>query len=221
MKKSIALMSLMLAGSSAWAAVVTTNFNQQADTGYIDNTALIGADWKQNISLNKWRVQGGKLWANPLNGRPAIFYNTRAETISGNGTNFNYSVSLIPRTNLWAGAVFGYQNETNYYVLRIQSGSKNYELLSVVHGSTNTLQAGTASVDFIANSSYTFTITSDTAYEFDFTIKEDSLFVPMGSGTGVVDAGANFNNGYAGVYVDLQTSGAPAKFDDFKLKVKP
>ena len=216
MKKSMLTIGMLCAASAAWAATITDDFNRP-DQDYTNDCSLIGVGWDQDVDANLWQLNGGKVYANPAV-RPAVMYNTGLETVSGGGTNFTFSMEETPRLDtLWSGIVFNYQNPSNFYILRFKTTADDYQLLSSVDGSLGILNAGHASTNFIKNIAYVLTVTSDTAYDFDFSIAQGSTVLAAGNG---VDVAGNFVGGYAGTYVD-KTGGAPAKYDNFSLEVGP
>ena len=216
MKKSMLTISMLCAASAAWAVLVTDDFNRP-DQDYTNDCSLIGVGWDQEVTENKWSINGGKVYANP-SVRPAVMYNTGLETASGGGNSFTFSMEETPRLDtLWSGVVFSYQNPSNFYILRFKTAADDYQLLSSVDGSLGILNAGHASENFLNGGAYTLTVTSDAAYDFDFSITQGSTVLASGNG---VDGDSNFTGGYAGTYVD-KTGGAPAKYDNFSLEVIP
>ena len=218
MKKSILVIGMLCAASAAWATIITDDFNR-SDQDYTNDVSLIGVGWDQDVAANNWQLNGGKVYANPGE-RPAVMYNTGLEMVSGNGTNFTFSMEETPRLdNLWSGVVFNYQNPSNFYILRFKTSATSYQLLSSVDGTLGILKSDTdATTNFVKHVAYTLTVSSDAAYEFDFSISQAGNVIA--SGNSVVDAAETFTGGYAGMYVD-KTGGAPAKYDDFSLEVGP
>ena len=218
MKKYLIASILLLSMCVAQAATITDDFNR-ADLDYTNDCSLIGAGWTQDVAANKWQLNGGKVYANP-GIKPAVMYNTGLETESGGGAAFTFSMEHTPRLdNLWSGVVFNYQNPSNFYILRLKTSSTSYQLLSSVDGVLGILKSATdATTNFVKQVAYTLTVSSDAAYEFDFSIAQGGTVIA--SGNSVVDAAENFTGGYAGTYVDA-VGGAPAKYDDFSLEATP
>ncbi len=216
MKKSMLTISMLCAASAAWAAIITDDF-QRADQDYTSDCSLIGVDWAQVNLANKWQLNGGVVYANP-GANQSVMYNVGLETVSGSGTSFALELDVVGRyDSVWSGVVFNYQDEANFYVLRFKTTANDYQLLRSVAGNLGILNSGHASANFDTNIGYTLAVTSDTAHDFDFSIKLGATLRASGNG---VDGDANFTDGYAGLYVD-KIGGAPAKFDNFSLEVIP
>ena len=223
MKRSIITIGILCAASAAWATLVTDDFNR-TNTTQSNDTSLIGSNWKQSAgSANQWLISGNILHARPLV-NPAILYNDALQTVSGGGTNFTLSLDVSAKVaTAWAGVAFNYQDDGNYYYLRIKEGSSNYQLIGAVGGAQTAsvlVNKTDASITFTEDVFYTMTITSDTAYNFDFTITEVGSSTAVNPTASVVDGGGNFTGGYAGLYTP-SAGGHNAKFDNFSLEVIP
>lgn len=151
---------------------------------------------------------------------PGILYNDALETVSGNGTNFTLSLDVASKTSgAWAGLVFNYQDDSNYYAARFKSDAAGFQMIKVVGGVVGVMQYGNTSANFVEDVFYTMTITSDTAYVFDITITKAGQSAVFGSGTDRTDTESNFTGGYAGVYAN--STGYSAGHDNFSLEVIP
>jgi len=226
MKKSIAIISLLVSVSSAWAALITDNFNRD-NTAQTANTVNVGGSgWVQagdgTATGSDWFISG-----NTLNARnrtnPANLYNDSLKTVSGSGTNFTLSADVSAKiAGAYAGITFNYQNASNYYVVRLRGDFNTYQMLKVVDGVAGIIVSKTdSSQKFTLNSLYTITVTSDVAGDFDFTITaagNSTVLNPTTSGTDTISI---FTEGYAGLYVGTGLLDHTAKFDNFSLNVIP
>jgi hypothetical protein len=223
MKKSIAIISILLGASTVWAALITDNFNR-------DNVALttdgsqIGANWVSSKAVAQWGISGNRLISeNPASpAGHAVLYNTGVSTVSGNGTNFTVSLDVMAlsgTTDPWAGIVFNYQDANNFYWFRLKGNANNYSLVRFVDGSVQNIVATTAGSNFAFDTDYTLKVYSSAAYTFDYEIKETLSGTVLVSGT-ATDADSNFTGGYAGVL--QSTTGADRNsFDNFSVEVIP
>jgi hypothetical protein len=225
MKKSIAIISLLVSVSSAWSALITDNFNRDT-TLQTGNTVNVGNTyWVQD---NNGVVGAGADWFisnNVLRGRNrlsnAFLRNTALETISGGGTNFTLSVDVSPlNSNVWIGAVFNYTSTNNYYVLRIKGDNNDYQLLGLDGGVQSLLVSGTlSSGKFTQDLFYNMNITSDTAGSFNFAITAQGSSTVLNSVTNYTDATNPLQGGNAGMFFSLATLGHNAAYDNFSLMV--
>ena len=144
MKRSILVMGLLFAGSTAWSVIVSDDFNR-ADTTYSTNGADIGANWV-NPNEDLWRINGDKLQTDLISS-PSHLYNT-AQQLTGSSFTMSMDVTsdLIGK---YSGVVFNYQDSLNYYTLRIKSGDKAIHLLSVVNGVNDTVLLQNAPANFV------------------------------------------------------------------------
>jgi len=126
MKKSI-LAGVLLSGSLAGqAAMVMDDFNRD-DSKQSRDSALVGAEWKQESSVNEWLIKGSI-----LHGRnrevQAILFNDRTQTTGG---GFAVSVDVSAKeSSVWAGLVFNYHDKDNFNVLRFKGDFSAYQLLA-------------------------------------------------------------------------------------------
>jgi hypothetical protein len=226
MKKSIAIISLLVSVSSAWATLID-NFNRD-NTLQTANTVNVGnTDWVQD---NNGVVGAGADWfitSNKLRGRTrqsnAFLRNTAQQTISGGGTNFTLSVDVSPlNSNVWIGAVFNYTSTNNYYVLRIKGDNKNYQLLGLDGGVQSTLVSGTiSSGTFAQDLFYNLNITSDTAGSFNFAITAQGSSTVLNSVTNYTDVINPLQGGNAGMFFSSGFDVHNADYDNFSLNVIP
>ncbi|MEI8206547.1 MAG: hypothetical protein WCG03_06690 [Kiritimatiellales bacterium] len=222
MKRSVLIISVLLNVFGAWAAIVTDDFNRP-DTTYSTNGSAIGANWincyTSTVSASSWEIHGNQLYAKcPTYVGQLV--NTSLQTISGNGTNFILRTDVSTESNRWIGVVFNYQDQNNYYHLRIKPGSKAYQLISVKNTVLLPLMVTKmdATSPFNTNTFYTLTVTSSNAYNFGFTITQTGYTNVLNPTKTFVDTNSCFTAGYAGIF----TGGATLKdpdmvFDNFYL----
>ncbi|MCK5675849.1 MAG: hypothetical protein KAH99_02410 [Verrucomicrobia bacterium] len=202
MKKSILTISILCAASAVWAAIITDDFNR-LDTAYSADGSSIGANWVNGAGADNWKIAGNNLFVNTDAGA-GILYNNSLQTVSGNGTSFTLSADVAGHAiNIWSGLVFNYQDENNYYYLRIKPGSESYQLISYVGGGNERVivTKDDALTTFAPETQYTLTVTSDTAYSFDFAITEVGSSTVLNPTTAATDPYARFTGGYAGFRV--------------------
>lgn len=218
MKKSMLITGMLCAASAGWSTIVTDNFNR-GNTSPSSDTSLIGANWKQaSGSTDEWLISGNYLHSHAT-ASPGILYNDALETVSGNGTNFDLSMDVASKTSgAWAGLVFNYQDDSNYYVVRFKSDSAGYQVLKVVGGSVGVLAYGSTSTNVKEDVFYTVSVASDTPYVFNITIKEAGQSEVFGEGQ-TTDKSNNFTGGYAGGYAN--STGYSAGYDNLSLEVIP
>ena len=216
MKKIMLAISLLCATSAAWATLVTDDFNRTVLL--TTDASALGGSWAQETAQG-WQISGDYLHSHAAVA-PGILYNDALQTVSGNGDSFVLSMDVASKVSTaWAGVVFNYQNNTNYYMLRIKSDSTSYQLLSMVDGGLGILQNSNAASTFGEDLFYTLTVTSTAAYTFDFSITAAGSSTVIGSGANRVDSGSNFTGGYAGAYAN--STGWSAGHDNFSLEVIP
>ena len=207
-----------LESTSGNSVVVSDGFTRP-DVDYTTNTTLIGTYWQQESTTNLWSIGGKKVYSS-IKVAEAVMYNNELENISGNGTNFTFSLDLAGRHNaaIWAGVAFNYQDKDNFYALRFKNTTDNYQVLTRVNGAWQTIvSAGHASAAFVDSAYYRLTISSSNAYEFSYSMAKVSDGTVVASGN-VVDPNHNFTRGYAGLYQSSK-GGAHAQFDNFSLMI--
>ena len=218
MKKSIWIMSLLFAVSTAWATTITDDFNR-ADTSSSTDTSLIGADWAQSAgSPNRWRIHSNTVYSlDSVN--PCVMYNTALQTKNGDGGSFTLSLDVAGLgLSVWSGVAFNYNNPSNFYTVRFKAGYDDYQLLGKrANGSWNVIATGHAVTNFTVGSFYKVTVSSDTAYTYDFSIKESGSGTVMASETGRLDDESLATGGYAGLYLGSTSVNELAQFDNFSL----
>jgi len=189
----------------------------RADTAYSTNGAMIGADWNTSEpgeAGEQWRVQSNQLECDITGATdPAILYNTAAVL----DTNFTYSAD-VKLQGAYGGIVFHYQDANNYYAARIRSYGGVYQILRVVDGGVHTV-LNKSDGDFGGNQFYTFTVTSDNAYNFTLEITKQGESEVLNPVTNATDAGAAFTGGYAGLYCGSNNGSPDTRFDNFNLSV--
>ncbi|MEA2067659.1 MAG: hypothetical protein U9P12_00535, partial [Verrucomicrobiota bacterium] len=206
---------------------VTDDFNR-TDTAWSSDSSLIRSDWASS-GTNVWRINGSSLEVDvpDQGGETAILYNTSKQTVSGGSSGFTLSTDMTATTNeQWCGIVFNYQNPSNYYMLRIKTGTTSYHFIPVVDGVNGAdleLNAD-ALVTWAEGTSYTFTVSSYTPYEFSFEITETGSSTVLNPVTSVSFAISHHNGGYAGFWaIDGNIVGLDTVpdivFDNFNLTV--
>ena len=223
MKTKMAIISLLLGASSAWATLITDNFDR-ADTTRTTYTVNVGGSgWTQSGDgvnpASDWWISG-----NTARGRArasdAVMYNTDLSTVSGGGDSFTLSTDVMTLNGgYWNGVAFNYTDADNMYFIRFKSDTGEYQLIErndgvqTTHVNT-TLSSGT----FAQDVSYTITVASDAAGKFNYSILNGATVVVSGS----VDDSANaVTGGYAGLYTTGLDNAAQGVYDNFSLEVIP
>jgi len=219
MRRSIWIMSLLFAVSTTWATIITDDFNR-ADTSSSTDTSLIGAGWAQSAgSPNQWRIGSNTVYSlDSVN--PAVLYNAALQTQNGDGGTFALSLDVAGLgLQAWSGVAFNYNNPSNFYTVRFKAGFDDYQILGMrASGSWDVIATGHATTNFTVGSFYTVTVSSDTAYTYDFTIKEAGSGTVMASETGILDDESLATGGYAGLYLGSASAvNEYARFDNFSL----
>ncbi|MEI8206931.1 MAG: PEP-CTERM sorting domain-containing protein [Kiritimatiellales bacterium] len=225
MKKSIAIITLLLGVTTAWAGLIADDFNR-VNTAYSTAGSTIGANWVNPSSANKFSISNNVLYMDAVGGgNNCILYNNAQQTLSGSGSSFTLSAQVAGHatvTATWQGVVFNYQNASNYYTLRFKTGAAGYQLLGVSNNATIVVKSGNSTAgNFAAGTLYAVTVASDAAYDFDYSIKSVDGLTTFVS-TNSVDANSFFTGGYAGLYLGSAPNPAPdSRFDNFNLTVIP
>lgn len=175
-------------------------------------TAFLGGYWMQN-GANSWSITNDVLLTNP-GSTPAVLFNN-AFTL---GTTFTLSADVAAEeTNAWVGVAFNYQDDGNFYYLRIKPGSPYYQLIGEVGGNetAKVMVSDAATETFAAGTYYTLTVSSSSPYAFDFSITEVGSATVLNGTTHVEDNDSNFTGGYAGLY--SPSTSRVSMFDNFSL----
>jgi len=221
MKKSMLIISMLCAASAAWATLVTDEFERpDQDTNGSADTSLIGPSWKQNpASVDRWFILGGQLrnkGVDALN----IIYNDELAMASGGGDSFVYSAYVSSKASLArVGIVFNYQDDDNFYALRLQSDSTSFQAIKYVGGALSLMNGNSnvsAASNFVEDAYYRLIVTSDTAYEYNYTVLSGATTVLTGT---ITDVGGNHTGGHAGYYAGAASWSAG--FDNYSLEVIP
>jgi hypothetical protein len=225
MKPGFLIIALLVATGLASAAELADDFNRSnmVQTAYTVNVG--GTGWTQanngvNPTGDDWFINSN---VSRLRDRQAnaVMYNTALSTVSGGGASFTLSADVSGRlANAWVGIVFNYQDEANYYVLRIKAGASDYQLLQRTGSGFTTPVSATITGSFAVSSYYTLTITSGSAGVFDFTIKQQGGSAVLNAVTGYDDSASALTGGYAGLYGSY-TGDHSGQFDNFNLSVAP
>ena len=225
MKAGYLNIALLVATGSAWAAEIADDFNRanMIKTAYTVN--VDGTGWTQagdgvNPTGDDWFVNNNVVRLRDRQAN-AVMYNTALSTVSGNGANFTLRADVCGRlANAWVGTVFNYQDESNYYVLRIKAGAADYQLLQRTGSGFTTLVNEDISGSFAVLSYYSMTITSDTAGVFDFKITQQGNSTVLNTVTSWEDSGSALTGGYSGLYGSY-TGDHSGQFDNFNLSATP
>ena len=188
-----------------------TGYTFNADgTGWaqFDDSGSTGDDWfiKDNALRLRNRADN------------AILYNTSLKTENGTGYDFTLKADVMGlQHGTYAGIIFNYIDEENYYVVRFRSGFPTYQLLRQTASGWNNLLAGSVDGTFAEDTYYTVTVTSGTPGAFDFTIDETGVGTVVS--TNADDSASALAGGYAGLYGTLGTRTQLVNFDNFDLQV--
>ena len=150
----------------------------------------------------------------------SVLYNTGLQTDNGGGSGFTLTSDVMGLQNgTYAGIVFNYTDEDNYYVIRYRSGYGTYQLLQRTSSGWSTiLNTSLSSGTFAEDVYYTVTVRSDAAGVFDFTIDETGVGTVVDA-TRVDDSASPLTGGYSGLYGTLSTRTQLVNFDNFDLQV--
>ena len=216
MKVCTTLIMMAMGTSIAFGTLLTDDFNR-ADTTYSSDGSLLGSGWNTSGDTNHlWRINSNEMQADVIGANdPAILYNTDLTL----DTNFTYSAD-VRLQGAYGGVVFHYQDKDNYYAARIRSYGGVYQILRVVDGGVHTV-INKSDGNFSGNQFYTFTVTSDNAYNFTLEITkqgESTVLNPTTTGT---DAASAFTGGYAGLYCGSNSASPDTRFDNFNVQTVP
>ena len=114
--------------------------------------------------------------------------------------------------------VFNYQDMHNFQVLRFKGNAADWQLLACVDGQWDVLDRSSIHGLFAEDRFYTLTVTSADNRVFGFSLKDSASGEVLADGAVADD---RFAEGFAGVYLDMETLGHNAKFDDFKFTAHP
>ena len=217
MKKIAVVISVALNVSFAGAALITDDFNR-ANTALTSTGAMVGSNWHSSRTTGGWGITDQKAVASMTEAN-SVLYNSSLETISGNGTSFTLSLDVTAFGPYWAGIAFNYQDPENFYWLRYKGDANNFSLVRFIDGTSQSIVNSTITGTFAADTAYTLTVSSSSAYKFVYEIKEAVGGAVQVSGT-ATDSDSAFTGGYAGIY---QSTTGPGRntFDNFSLNVIP
>ena len=196
--------------------LVTDDFNR-TDTVY--SPSAVGGTWANGIGSDQWSITNGTVNMDVTSGSAALI-NNGLTTISGDGTTFVLSADIarVPSGTI-PGLVFNFQDDNNYYLLRLLSDK--YQVFTIYNGDIESVLSVSEGT-FADNTFYTVTITSDEAYNYNFTITEQGSSTVLNSTTNWVDPNGWFTGGYAGLYGAGNTTALPeGSFDNFSLEIIP
>ena len=216
MKKSILFIGLLLGVSAARGALITDDFNR-TDTVY--SPSAVGGTWANGIGSDYWSITNGAVNMDVTSGSAALI-NNGLTTISGSGTDFTLRADVAQTTGgTSAGLVFNFQDADNYYLLRFNP--TRYQVFAVYDGNIESVLSVTQG-SYPFDAFHTVTITSDEAYNYNFTITEQGSSTVINTTTIWTDPNSRFTGGYAGFYGAGNTAVLPeGAFDNFSLEVIP
>ncbi|MGE4488708.1 MAG: PEP-CTERM sorting domain-containing protein [Kiritimatiellales bacterium] len=217
-KKWIGIIGVLFCVSSAWATLITDDFNRTA--GYNSLGRLGTTVWTNGASHGQWGITNGSASAN-LSLANGVVFNTSAETISGNGSSFAFQADVEAKAHaVWGGVMFNYQNDGNYYVARYRSNiADSFQVTKYVDGVAIKLGAsgtGTLLQDVV----YTIAVTSSNAYEFTVNVYEAGNPANVLISNFIRTDAGGYNGGYAG-FCQNSTGLDKFRFDNFSLNVIP
>lgn len=213
MKRSILIAVATLLGVPSVWADFADDFNR-SDTTFSSDGSLIGSSWV-NSRYGLWRIQNNQLEADIVTANTALYY-TGQQMRSGDGVSFEVRADVKPlQTNAWAGLVFHYRNNEQFYWLRIKSGTATALMDIYDNGNTTRLKTITCTESFLADTAYTVSVRSICPYNFVYEIKEAVSGDILASGY-VEDPYDTYMKGYAGVLQGTPGYGLYI-FDNFEL----
>ena len=231
MKKmgSMILAAMLLFCGSVQAALVTDNFDR-GDTAYSTNN-YIGPGWTTSLAADRTAIKSNTLAFDvaPSLSADHLTYNTGVGMIAGTSTDSNsWTMSSdikIASDGMWAGVAFNVQDADNFYALRIKTGTTIYQMIRVLNGTAASafVSKSDLSIPFASGTAYTFTISSDTANEFTFTITEAGSSTVLNPQTFTSQGSGNFDGGYGGFYhwTGLVSQQPDATYDNFSVEALP
>lgn len=223
MKKQIIRVGLLLGACwmSANAAFVFNDFNG-ADTGLSFDSSSVGGSWVHSSTNMRTAIKSNQLALDIPVTQSANFllYNTSLETLTATGESFEMTMDArMVGSSIYGGVAFNIQDASNFYAIRIKTGTGLYQVIRVVDGSVSAMAAETLGAAFAANVSYTFNISSDTAYSYAFHIVQTGTTNVLNTTTSFTDSNSNFTNGYGGGYfwTGLGSQAIDAYYDNFRI----
>ena len=198
------------------------DFNRTNTTQVAYTVNAGGSGWVQagdgGATGNDWYIKDNalRLRNRSLN---AILYNTNLTIPGGSNTSFILKADVMGlQHGTYAGIVFNYADEENYYLIRFRAGFATYQFLQQTASGwevllSENLPAGTFSEDVY----YTVAVTSDSPGIFDFTIDETGVGTVVS--TNVNDSVGTLTNGCGGFYGTLGSLTQLANFDNFELQL--
>ncbi|MFA6173745.1 MAG: hypothetical protein WC701_08655 [Kiritimatiellales bacterium] len=232
MKKAIYLFILGTLCSAARAATVTDDFNRE-NTGFASTVsevaAMIGPNWKPIVTgtypeySSTYRINNNALGFGAATGWKPFLINTSAQTVNdGEGTGFALSATFrdnSPAGLATMGLIFNYQEPGSFYMLRQYfGGTTNY--LQLLSFKNFILTGGTAlnavnAYPYVRGEAYTFKITSDDPYIFNFSIADASGAVVYSKMKITLNPGQiKLKDGLGGFFCN----NAAVVVDDFRLE---
>jgi len=231
MKKAVCIFVFGILCCAARAVTVADNFNR-APTGYASNVAevatMIGADWKPVVSeelpdyTTQYRIYNHALSFGLATGYKPMLINTAAQTLNdGTGTNFSLSAMFKDNSvaNATMGLIFNYRDAGNYYSIRQIWDSTNV-VLQLLSYSNFTVTGGTLFnvsnvYSCVKGDAYTFKISSDDPYIFNFSIADASGAVVYSKTNITLHSGqVKLKDGLGGFFCNMSA----VTVDNFRLE---
>jgi hypothetical protein len=214
----VAVVSLSTGGA-------TDDFNR-ADTGAqtpSSNPNLIGSQW--TVANGTWAVSNNKLVQ--AVGAPAsdqcIYLNTLKTLDSGVGTNFTIQATVLLNTPVdhftWAGIVFNYQDQGNFYGLRYTGAGDVQVIKNVNWGGLSAPLNEWMVFTPVQNRPYTLTVSSIGPDTFSVSIYDTVTATIVYANASVACGGTSLQDGYGGLYASVNT--AVMAYDNFVVTRAP
>jgi arylsulfatase A-like enzyme len=198
------------------------DFNR-ADTGDTTNGAAIGPGYViTSESAGMFALESGRL-TGAGGGNANILVHPDIATVNSATNRFRLSVEFVPMAavfNCNLGLAFNVQGDGNGYALRIGSKDIDWQFLRYVNwgspeGKALAFGSGAFADDLEEGVSYTLTVSSDTPYVFNFTVRSTADGVLIGSGTAEDDS-VLYQDGTGGIFYSNAVSRSP--FDNLTLE---
>lgn len=194
-----------------------TNTVQTAYTVNVDGSGWTQAD-DGGSTGDDWYITDEAL---RLRNRDAnsILYNTDLKIPAGSNTSFTLSANVMGlQAGAYAGVVFNYMDEENYYVIRFRADNATYQFLQQTSSGWDVLlNTSLSSGTFAEDAYYTVTVTSTNEGVFEFSIDETGVGTVVS--TTIDDSASALTNGYAGLYGTSGTGQQLVNFDNFRLAI--
>ena len=229
-KYMLVTIGMAVCASSAWAAIITDDFNR-ADTVLVRDASIpsqIGADWRGGEPLDYCQIKNNQL-GTQMTGWNGSFYNVGLGTSNTGGESFTLSIDVKGNPDggvgHWiGGAAFNVQDGINWYGLRFKTGASYIQFSRSIAGSEGVSTLYNGSYTFLEDTYYTMTVSSDTPGVFGIDVREKGSATPIWAGTRDDTANGALSGGYGGAHVaengGLATT-TKQSFDNYSLETIP